>query len=81
MFTVKSSALELRGVANRTSPNNKAYQILNVEDVEGNPYALYCPEISALPVGLKKGDNVYVTFDVKYYKGNERLIVRKVEKV
>lgn len=81
MFTVKCSSLELRGVASKTTAKGKPFYLLNVEDNEGNPYSLYCPDFNSLPQGLSKGDNVSVEFDVHYYQGNERLIVRKVEKV
>lgn len=81
MLTVKSTPLELRGIANKTSKNDKVYYTINCESADGSPHALYCPNASAFPAGLKKGDMVVVTFDVSYYKGNERLIVTKVEVV
>lgn len=79
MFTVKSSPLELRGVANKSSRSGKVYYVLNVECEDGTPHALYCPTVNALPAGLKKGDMVTVCFNVTYYNGNERLVVTKVE--
>ena len=57
------------------------HAFLNCESLDGSPHSLYCPSADALPQGLKKGDIVSVLFDVTYYKGNERLVVRKVEKV
>lgn len=80
MLTVKSAPLELRGVANNTSKKGNVYYTLNVESSDGSPHALYCPDASALPQGLKKGDMVTVDFEVSYYRGNERLIVTKVAK-
>lgn len=81
MLNVTSSTLELRGVQSKTTSKGKAYYILNVEDESGSPYALYCPEFHTLPQGLSKGDKIAVTFEVNLYNGNERLIVRGVDKV
>lgn len=81
MMTVKSSPLELRGIANNTSKKGNVYYTLNVESADGSPHALYCPNAEAFPQGLAKGNMVVVTFDVSYYKGNERLVVTKVERV
>lgn len=81
MFKVKTNPMELRGVANKTSAKGKVYYTLNVESSDGTPHALYCPDASALPAGLKRGDSILVEFDVTYYKGNERLIVSKVTRV
>ena len=81
MLKVTSSPLELRGIANNTSKKGNLYYTLNCETEDGSPHALYCPSAEALPQGLKKGDSVKVTFEVSYFKGNERLIVSKVEKV
>lgn len=81
MLNVTSSTLELRGVQSKTTSKGKAYYILNVEDESGSPYALYCPEFNTLPRGLDKGDKIAVTFEVKVYNGNERLIVIGVDKV
>lgn len=80
MVKVKSEKLELRGIANRQSKNGKVYYIVNVESLDGTPYGFYCPDASAFQQGLKKGDMVCVTFDVKIYNGNEQLLVNKVEK-
>ena len=81
MLTVKSSPLELRGIANKSSRNGNQYYVLNVESADGSPHALYCPSFEALPQGLKKGDMVEIDFEVSYFKGNERLIVSSVKKV
>ena len=81
MLTVCSCPLELRGVAHKSSKNGKLYYVINCETMDGTPYAFYCPDSSALNDGLKKGDIVNVTFNVGYYKGNERLVVSLVEKV
>lgn len=80
MLTVKSSPLELRGIANKSSRNGNQYYLLNVESADGSPHALYCPKFEALPAGLKKGDMVCVTFEVSYFKGNERLVISHVER-
>lgn len=81
MLSVKSNPLELRGIANNTSKKGNVYYTINTEAADGSPHAFYCPDAAALPQGLKKGDMVTVTFDVSYYKGNERLVVSKVDKV
>lgn len=81
MLTLKSTTLELRGVANRQKKDGSVYYLLNVEDAEGTAEQLYCPNTDAIPQGLRKGDNVVVWFDVKKYQGNEYLVVCKVEKV
>lgn len=80
MLKVTSAPLELRGIANNTSKKGNVYYTLNVESADGTPYALYCPSAECLPQGLKKGEMILVTFDVSYYKGNERLIVSGVER-
>lgn len=80
MLTVKSAPLELRGIANKSSRNGNQYYVLNVESADGSPHALYCPKYEALPQGLKKGDMVEVTFEVSYFKGNEKLVVCGVER-
>lgn len=81
MLKVTSAPLELRGIANNTSQKGNLYYTLNCESEDGSPHALYCPKVEALPQGLKKGDIVKVTFEVTYFKGNERLVVDKVERV
>lgn len=78
MLTVTSCPLELRGIANRVSGNGKTFHVLNCESADGSPHALYCPSVEALPAGLKKGDMVCVTFDVRTYDRNERLVVKSV---
>lgn len=82
MLRVKSSPVELRGVAHKTNQKTgTVYYILNVEDIQdGTPYALYCPDSKALSPNLKKGDSVRVTFEVRFFNGNERLIAVDVEK-
>lgn len=80
MLKVKSYPLELRGIANTTSKKGNVYYTLNCESDDGSPHALYCPKIEALPQGLKKGDKILVTFEVSYFKGNERLVVAQVER-
>lgn len=80
MLTLKCNGLELRGIANKTSNKGNVYYILYVENVDGKPYNFYVPDAKALPQGLKKGDTVNVSFDLSYYKGNERLTVSRVDK-
>lgn len=80
MLTVTSSPLELRGIANKVSAKTeKVYYILNCECDDGDPVSFYCPDASVLPPGLRKGTMVTLTFDVSFYKGNERLTVSAVE--
>lgn len=81
MMIVKSEPMELRGIANKTSGKGNVYYTVNVESDDGTPHALYCPNAAAFAQGLKKGDNVRVTFEVSYFKGAERLNVAKVELV
>lgn len=80
MLTVNSIPLELRGVAHKTTKQNKTYYIVNCEIADGTAYQFYCPDANALPAGLKKGDMVIVTFEVLYFNGNERLVVRGLKK-
>ena len=81
MFKLKTDALELRGIENKSSNKGNVYYILYVENFCGKAYNFYVPNANALPDGLKKGDSIIVTFDLSYYKGQERLSVCKVEKV
>lgn len=81
MLTVYSNPLELRGIAHKVSKNGKPYYVINCESDDGSPHAFYCPDDKAFPPALKKGEMVCVTFDVVYFKGNERLVVSKVVKV
>jgi len=81
MLTLKSTPLELRGIANRFKKDGNVFYLLNVENEEGTPHQLYCPNPDALPQGLKKGDLVEVVFHMKKYENNEYLVVHKVEKV
>lgn len=80
MLTVNSIPLELRGVAHKTTKQNKVFYQVNCETNDGTAYQFYCPDASALPEGLKKGDMVVVTFEVVYFNGNERLVVRGLKK-
>lgn len=80
MLKLKTDVLELRGISNQLSNKGNVYYILYVENFCGKPYNFYVPNSEAFPEGLKKGDNVIVTFDLSYYKGQERLSVSKVEK-
>lgn len=81
MLTVISCPVELRGIADKVTKKGSTYYVVNFEIDDGTPYAMYCPDSSAFPVGLKKGDMVTLTMEVKVYNGNERLIVRRLDKV
>ena len=81
MLTVKSNPLEVRGIANKTTAQGKLYYVLNTETEDGSPEALYCPDASVFPEGLRKGDVVTVDFSVSRYGRNERLVVTSVHKV
>ena len=81
MLRLKSEVLELRGIANRTKKDGNVFYLLNVENGEGMPNQLYCPNVEALPTGLTKGDNVVVEFLLKKYDNSEYLVVDKVQKV
>lgn len=82
MLTVKSSPMELRGVAHRPKRNSdKVYYLVNAETEDGTAYSFYCPNPSSFGAGLKKGDMVEITFEVSYYNNKEQLIVSKVEAV
>lgn len=80
MLTVTSNELELRGVAHKESKNGKTYYVLNCEYDDGTPYAFYCPDASALPKGLNKGDKVIIVFRIEYFRNNEKLVVHEVKK-
>lgn len=80
MLSLTSKNLELRGIENKTSSKGNVYYVLYVENIDGKPYNFYVPDDEALPQGLKKGEIINVTFDLSYYKGNERLTVSKVER-
>lgn len=81
MLKLKSEKLELRGLANKSSKNGNIYYVLNCESYDGTPHAFYCPSSDCFPQGLKKADEIFVTFEVSYYKGTPKLVVSKVEKV
>lgn len=81
MISVTSSPMELRGVVNKSSKSGKMYYVLNVESADGTPHALYCPNVDALPQGLKKGDSVLVSFSLTSFNGQERYYVTKVTRV
>lgn len=81
MLTVASQPLELRGVGSNTSKKGNMYYTVNTEAEDGTPYSFYCPEYSALPQGLNKGDKVRLYFNVRYFRNQERLEVYKVERV
>lgn len=81
MLKVASEPLELRGIAPSTSKKGTVYHTVNCEIEDGTPYGFYCPDASALPPGLKKGDKVRLYFNVRIFNRQERLEVMKVEKV
>ena len=81
MLTVASEVLELRGIATKETKNGKTYYIINAETDDGTAYQFYCPDFNSLPQGLNKGDKVHIYFNVRYFKGAEKLEVFKVKKV
>lgn len=81
MLKLKTDVLELRGIDNKQSAKGNVYYILYVENFCGKPYNFYVPDAKALPDGLRKGSQIIITFDLSYFKGNERLSVSKVETV
>lgn len=78
MLTVTSNVLELRGISNKTTKSGTVYYVVNTEAEDGTPFGFYCPDSSAFPNGLKKGDMVNVIFEVTYFDKKERLVVRQV---
>lgn len=80
MLKVTSNKLELRGVSPQVNKKGNQYYLINAESEDGTPYQFYCPNVSALPAGLKKGDPVVITFDVKYFNLKERLEVCVVQR-
>ena len=80
MLKLTTYGLELRGIANKTSKNGNLYYILYCENEQGKPYNFYVPSADSLPEGLKKGDIIMITFDLTYYKNQERLTVSSVRK-
>lgn len=81
MLTVISTDLELRGIVNKVSKNGTVYYVINAETQDGTASQFYCPDAQSLPQGLRKGDAIKIQFEVKTFKGNDKLVVRKVEKV
>ena len=76
----KSEKVELRGISNMQSKNGNVYYMVNVETMDGTSYSLYASESTGFQEGLSKGAHVYVTRELKMYKGNEQYDVVKVEK-
>ena len=81
MLKVASEPLELRGISNTTSKKGTVYHTVNCETEDGTPYGFYCPDVSAIAPGLKKGDKVRVYFNVRRFNKEQRLEVMNVEKV
>ena len=81
MLKVASEVLELRGVATKTTAKGNMYYLVNCETEDGTAHQFYCPDYTALPQGMKKGDKVRVYFNVKVFDRQEKLIVSKVEVV
>lgn len=81
MLMVKSNPLELRGIAHKTTKQNKVYYVVNCEEEDGTARSFYCPDSKAFSADLKKGDMVHVIFEVSYYNNQERLVVNQVQKV
>lgn len=81
MFIVKSEPCELRGIANKQKKDGGTYYLLNTEVDDGTPMQFYCPSANCLPQGLKKGEKIIISFEVKKYNGVERLVVTSVHKV
>lgn len=80
MLKVTAQALELRGIANATTKKGNNYFTIQAETPDdGTAFSFYCPEVSALPEGLRKGMMVDITFNVKYFQGKERLEVCAVK--
>lgn len=77
MLKLKSEKLELRGVQNETSAKGNMYYIIFCESETGEPFRFFCKDVKAIPQGLKKGDNVYVTLALNKYNN---LVVDKIEK-
>lgn len=72
--------LELRGVKNVSTKDNKVYYLLNCENIHtGEPCQFYCKDYSVIPQGLKKGDNVEIKVD--YNARFKSLVVKEVKKV
>lgn len=78
MLKMKSFALELRGIANRTRKDGSVYYLVNVEDDEGTPYQFFCKDASAFPAGLKRGDIVDIEFDYRKFDKNDNLFLSRV---
>ena len=75
-----TEVLELRGLKNASSKKGNVYYIINCENAEsGDPYQFYCPDVSAFPESLKKGDKIKLT--VIYNKNFNNLVVKEVKKV
>lgn len=80
MLTVTSQPLELRGISPKTTQKGNTYYNVNCETEDGEHFAFYAKDPSGFPEGLKKGDKVRIDFEVAYFQGKERLIVRAVRR-
>lgn len=80
MLTKTIEKLELRGIANKTSKNFKNYYLINVEKEDGEAVQFYCDDPKAFPQGLKKGDNVVLTLELKQFGQKKDWVVVKVDK-
>lgn len=54
MLMVKSNPLELRGIAHKTTKQNKVYYVVNCEEEDGTARSFYCPDSKAFSADLKK---------------------------
>lgn len=79
-MVLSTEKLELRGIKNVTSKENKVYYLINCENIHtGEPLQFYCKDINVIPQGLKKGDSIEikVDFNLRY----KSLVVKEVKKV
>lgn len=79
MVKLKSTPMELRGIANKNSKNGNVYYVVYVENSEGKPYNFIVRDASIFPQGLSKGDNVLLTFEYFTYNNEPRLNLIEIE--
>lgn len=80
MLIVKTTPLELRGISSKVSGKGKMYYNINVESEDGSPHSLYCPNVDALPAGLKKGQMIIATCEIVKFGKEEKLVVNQVQR-
>lgn len=77
---LQSEILELRGVVNRQNKDGNVFYLVNCEEGDGSPIQFYVRNADVFPDGLRKGDNIVITFKFSEYNKEIRLSVVRIEK-